>query len=207
MNMSAGLVLEAMDCVIVEVFDVYSKFCNKIAGVLMRIYDVGGKMEACVGLKVLQKAIIQGDELDCYIEYCRDIGVLNASQCPKIERISKEDIQDLERVISGAYNANIKNIEGVNDGVENKNQNKAIVVRDSLHHKESSQNGLTTVITHEWEVFFDETFVDDDFKGNSVINGEKSNNVIATNPFEESYSLVPYYHVHVNQVLPDLISL
>ncbi|CAL5213931.1 unnamed protein product [Lathyrus oleraceus] len=208
MNMSVGLVLEAMDCVIIEVFDVYSKFCNKIAGVLMRIYDVGGKTEACVGLRVLQKAIVQGDELASYIEYCRDIGVLNASQCPKIERISEEDIQDLERIISGAYYAKKKNMKGVNGGVENeKNQDKAIEARDYLHHKESSENGLTTVVTHQWEVFFDETFVDDDVKENNVINGKKGNNVTTTNPFEESYSLVPYCHVHVNQVLPDLISL
>lgn len=207
MNMSVGLVLEAMDCIIVEVFDVYSKFCKNIARVLMRIYDVGGKMEACIGLKVLQKAIIQGDELACYIEYCRDIGVLNASQCPKIERISEEDIQDLERIISGAYYAK-KNMEGVNDDDENeKNQEKAIVVKDSLHQRELSENGLTTVITHQWEMFLDETLVDDDVKGSGIINGEKSNNFITTNPFEESYSLVPYCHVHVNQVHPDLISL
>ncbi|CAK8578281.1 unnamed protein product [Lathyrus sativus] len=206
MNMSVGLVLEAMDCVVVEVFDVYSKFCNKIAEVLMRIYDIGGKMEAYVGLKVLQKAIVQGDELAYYIEYCRDIGVLNASQCPKIERISQEDIQDLERIISGAYYTK-KNMDGVNDVVENeKNQDKAIVGRDYLHHKKLSENGLTTLVTHQWEVFFDETFVDD-VKGNSVTIDEKGNNVITNNPFEESYSLVPYNHVHVNQILPDLISL
>jgi hypothetical protein len=204
-NMNVALILEAMDCIIVEVFDVYSKFCDRIARVLLRIYDVGGKMEACVGLKVLKKAIVQGDELAYYIEVCRDIGVLNASQCPKIERISEEDIQDLEKIISGAYSAK-KSLEGANDGVENENQDKDIVVRDCLQLKES-KNGLTTVITHQWEVFYDDTLVDD-VKGNSVINGEKGSIFITTNPFEESYSMVPYCHVHVNhQVLPDLISL
>lgn len=204
-NMNVALILEAMDCIIVEVFDVYSKFCDRIAGVLLRIYDVGGKMEACVGLKVLKKAIVQGDELAYYIEVCRDVGVLNASQCPEIERISEEDIQDLERIISGAYSAK-KSLEGANDGVENENQDKSIVVRDCLQLKES-KNGLTTVITHQWEVFYDDILVDD-VKGNSVINGEKGNIFITTNPFEESYSMVPYCHVQVNhQVLPDLISL
>jgi len=204
-NMNVALIMEAMDCIIVEVFDVYSNFCDRIAGVLLRIYDVGGKTEACVGLKVLKKAIVQGDELAYYIEVCRDIGVLNASQCPEIERISEEDIQDLERIISGAYSAK-KSLEGANDGVENENQGKSIVVRDCLQLKES-KNGLTTVITHQWEVFYDDILVDD-VKGNSVISGEKGNIFITTNPFEESYSMVPYCHVHDNhQDLPDLISL
>ncbi|MCH90179.1 clathrin assembly family protein, partial [Trifolium medium] len=206
-NMNVGLILEAMDCIIVEIFDVYSKFCNKIARVLMRIYDVGAKTEACIMLKILQKAVVQGDELACYIEFCRDIGVLNASQCPKIERISDEDIQDLEKVIKGAY-YDKKSLEGVNDncGGEKENQDKAIVVRDCLQRKELSQNGLTTVITHQWEVFFDDIMVND-VKGNSVINGDKGSIVITTNPFEESYSIVPYCHVNINQSLPDLISL
>jgi hypothetical protein len=129
-NMNVAFILEAMDCIIVEVFDVYSKFCDRIARVLLRIYDVGGKMEACVGLKVLKKAIVQGDELAYYIEVCRDIGVLNTSQCPKIERIS-EDIQDLEKIISGAYSAK-KRLEDANDRVENENQDRSIVVRDCL---------------------------------------------------------------------------
>ena len=199
-NMNVSLILEAMDCVIVEVFDVYSKFCNGIAKVLLRIYDVGGKVEACIGLKVLQKAIVQGDELSCYIEFCRDIGVLNASQCPEIERISEEDIQDLERIISGAY-YDKKNMEGVNDG---ENQDKATVLRDCLQLKES-KNGLTTVITHQWETFYDDTLVD--VEGISFTNGAKVNAVATTNPFEESYSIVPYFSVNVNHVLPDLISL
>jgi hypothetical protein len=199
-NMNVGLILEAMDCIIVEIFDVYSKFCNKIARVLLRIYDVGEKMEACIMLKILQKAVVQGDELACYIEFCRDIGVLNASQCPKIERISDEDIQDLEKIIKGVH------YDKKSLGGENENQDKAIVVRDCLQRKELSQNGLTTVITHQWEVFFDDIMVND-IKGNSVINGDKGSIVITNNPFEESYSIVPYCHVNINQSLPDLISL
>ncbi|XP_004504606.1 putative clathrin assembly protein At1g25240 [Cicer arietinum] len=202
---NVSLILEAMDCVIVEVFDVYSKFCNRIARVLLRIYDVGGKIEASIGLKILQRASIQGDELSSYIEFCRDIGVLNASQCPKIQKISKEDIEDLEKIISGAYDAK-KSLEGVD---ENEDYKAFVAIDDCLQHKQS-HNGLKTVITHQWEVFYDDTVVYD-VKGNTVFNGEKANiNVIdTTNPFKEehSYSLVPYFPVHVNQVLPDLISL
>ncbi|XP_015957814.1 putative clathrin assembly protein At1g25240 [Arachis duranensis] len=126
-----ALILEAMDCVIVEIFDVYSKFCKRMANVLMRIYDVGGREEAAVALKVLQKASSQGEDLSCYFKFCKVIGVLNASQCPKIERISDEDIEDLERIISSG-------------------DNMAIVLSDSCMEKE-----LKTVITEQWEVFDD----------------------------------------------------
>ncbi|KAE9610565.1 hypothetical protein Lal_00029695 [Lupinus albus] len=202
MNMNVGLILEAMDCVIVEVFDTYSKFCNMIARVLLRIYDIGGKVEAGIALKVLQKATIQGDELTLYIEFCRDIGVLNASQCPRIQKISEEDIQDLEKIISGA--SEMKKLEG---NVANDDDNKAIVVRQC---EKEFENGLTTVITHQWEVFNDDIIIDD-VKGNyNFFNGNGPDIVTTTNPFDESssYSIVPYNPPLVqNQVvLPDLIS-
>ncbi|KAJ1430549.1 Phosphoinositide-binding clathrin adaptor, domain 2 [Sesbania bispinosa] len=199
MNMNVGLILEAMDCVIVEVFDVYSKFCNRIARVLLRIYDVGGKVEAGLALKVLQKASFQGDELSLYFEFCRDIGVLNASQCPKIEKFSEEDIQDLERIISGA-SAKKSSLEGSGIVVENEEE-KAIVLRDfsATATISQSENGLMTVITHQWEVFDDDMMVS--VKGNNCVsNCGRVINTTTNNPFEESYSLVPYY-------LPDLISL
>ncbi|KAF7820486.1 putative clathrin assembly protein [Senna tora] len=84
-NLHVSLVLEAMDCVVVELFDVYSKFCKGIARALLRIYEIGGKEEARVGIRVLQKAEMQCDELSVYFDFCREIGVLNASQCPKLE--------------------------------------------------------------------------------------------------------------------------
>ncbi|KAK7260554.1 hypothetical protein RIF29_26703 [Crotalaria pallida] len=206
MNMNVGLILEAMDCVIVEVFDVYSKFCKKIARALLRIYDIGGKVEATIALKVLQKATTQVDELSSYIEFCRDIGVLNASQCPRIQRIPEEDIQDLEKIINGASEK--KMLKG-NNGVDflANDEDKAIVVRQC---DKEPENGLTTVITNQWEVFDDDIIVDD-FKGNYIAsNGVRPNNVTTTNPFEESsYSLVPYHPpppVQTQVVLPDLIS-
>ncbi|TKY59757.1 putative clathrin assembly protein [Spatholobus suberectus] len=199
-NMNVGLVLEAMDCVVVEVFGMYSKFCNKIAKVLSRIYEIGGRVEASIGLKVLQKASIQREELSLFFEYCQEIGVLNASKCPKIERISEEDIRDLERIISGA---------SAKKGGEWFDEDKAIVVRDcsataTVSHQKESKNGLMTVITHQWVVFDDDVMVG--AKGmHNISNGAKAIGR-TTNPFEESYSLVPHVPVHT-QALPDLISL
>ncbi|XP_027344263.1 putative clathrin assembly protein At1g25240 [Abrus precatorius] len=208
-DMNNVLILEAMDCVIVEVFDVYSKFCNKIAKVLLRIYEMGGKVEASIGLKVLQKASIQREELCLFFDFCRDIGVLNASQYPKIERISEEVIRDLERIISGTSAK--KSLEGNEGscGVVN-DKDKAIVMKDcsataTVSHKKDSENGLTTVITHQWEVFDDDIMMVDAKRTYYVSNGSR---IIGstTNPFEESYSIVPYHPVQ-NQALPDLISL
>ncbi|XP_054808776.1 putative clathrin assembly protein At1g25240 [Prosopis cineraria] len=102
LNLQKALILEAMDCVIVELFDVYSKFCKGIARALLRTYDIGAKTEASVGLKVLRKAAIQSGQLSAYFDFCREIGVLNASQCPKMERFPEGYIQDLERIINGA---------------------------------------------------------------------------------------------------------
>ncbi|XP_047155285.1 putative clathrin assembly protein At1g25240 [Vigna umbellata] len=201
-NMNVGLVLEAMDCVIVEVFGVYSKFCNKIAKVLLRIYEMGGRMEASIGLKVLQKASIQREELSSFLEFCKDIGVLNASQCPQIERISQEDIQDLEKIINGASS----NKKG---GVAANDEDKAIVVRDCsaiapVSHQKESEKGLMTIITHQWEVFDNDDNVMFGGKGMHTVSGEKDIRN-TTNPFEESYHIVPYVSAH-NQPLPDLIS-
>lgn len=194
-NMNVGLILEAMDCIIVEVFGVYSKFCKKIAKVLVKIYEVGGRAEAKIGLKILQKASIQRKELGLFFDFCKDIGVLNASPSPQIERISEEDIKDLEKIISGALKG---------DHVVKNDEDKAIVMRDcsetAMVLYEESQNGLMTVITHQWEVFDDDVMVD----AKVMCNGAKAIGSISTNPFEESYSVVPYVPV---QELPDLISL
>ncbi|KAG5029295.1 hypothetical protein JHK87_012809 [Glycine soja] len=204
-NLNVGLILEAMDCVIVEVFGVYSKFCNKIAKVLLRIYEVGGKMEASIGLKVLQKASIQVEEMSLFFDFCKDIGVLNASQCPKIDRISREDIQDLERIISGASSKKGCGVVG-ND----EDNNKAIVVRDcsstaSVSQQKGSENGLMTVITQQWEVFDDDHIMVGAKGMDNVSNGDKVIIGTTTNPFEESYGIVPYVPAHY-QSLPDLIS-
>ncbi|MED6174386.1 hypothetical protein PIB30_068569 [Stylosanthes scabra] len=190
-----GLILEAMDCVIVEIFDVYSKFCKIMANVLMRIYDVGGRDEAAMALKVLQKASSQGEDLSSYFQFCKVIGVLNASQCPRIERISDEDIQDLERIISG----------DMENKVFEENSNMAIVVRDISMEMEK---GLKTVITEQWEVF-DDVVCAKDYSSWEIVAATANNNPFLDSSFD--LSLVCQHHlppprVAYNQVLPDLIS-
>ncbi|KAH6792648.1 hypothetical protein C2S52_003125 [Perilla frutescens var. hirtella] len=94
------LVLEVMDGIIVEIYDVYSRICRGIAIVLINIYSAG-KAEATMALRLVQKATQQGDELSCFFEFCREIGVMNASEFPVIDRIPDEGIQELEQIIEG----------------------------------------------------------------------------------------------------------
>lgn len=142
-GMRGTLVLEAMDCIIIEIFDTYSRVCNLIARVLSRIYGAS-LAEASMVLLVLRQANAQGDDLADYFEFCKVYGVLNASEFPKVERIPEEDIREVERIVNG----------------EGEEESKAIVVRESSGGGGgelvlSSGKVLRTVVTDKWEVFDD----------------------------------------------------
>jgi len=138
MSTRVVLILEAMDCVMDEILEIYGKFSKEVNRVLLRVCDIGGKEEACIGLDIIRKAQLQGDKLTLYFDFCREIGVLNISECPKILRINEEEIEELMRI-------------------KNKGEEKAIVRNDY----EEFKNGLkTTVITDQWEVFHDDIIVD-----------------------------------------------
>ncbi|KAJ1393712.1 Phosphoinositide-binding clathrin adaptor, domain 2 [Sesbania bispinosa] len=201
-NMNVGLILEAMDCVMDEVLEVYGKLSKGIHRALLRIHDIGGKEEASFALDVVKKAKMQGDKLSLYFDFCRDIGMVNASDYPKIVSIPEKDIQELQRIMNGAFER--KGLEGENGGVGN--EDKAILVRDcsaiaTVSEQMQSQNGLMTVITDQWQVFDDDIIVGVQQNTSNVISLTHT-----TNPFVESYSLVPYNPIY-NHVLPDLISL
>ncbi|CAL5400109.1 unnamed protein product [Camellia sinensis] len=190
------LILEAMDCIIIEIYDVYSRTCSGIAKVLMRIHSAG-KVEASMALKVLQKATAQGEDLALYFEFCKQIGVINASECPKVEQVPEEDIRQLECII------------GVSKAQQEDHYNdKAIVVAADKEiiavHEEKrdlkSNLALQTIITNNWEVF-DEDLIR--FNGDSG-----SRTPIKEDPFAACLITVdhPYYVNGNHQELPDLIS-
>lgn len=93
------LVLGAMDCIVIEIFDIYTRICNGIAAVIVRIYSIG-KPKARMAFLILQKAAVQADNLSRYISFCTDFGVAKASECPKIVHINEHDIRALEQVIN-----------------------------------------------------------------------------------------------------------
>ncbi|CAN4113890.1 unnamed protein product [Withania somnifera] len=172
------LVLEAMDCVMIEVFDVYSRICNGIARILLRIYSAG-KVEATMAVRIVQKATIQGEELSLYFELCQSIGVRNAAEFPTIEQISYEDIKELEEIINGVSEKDLKMTPHETEAI--------VVVRENIGDQNyiDESRKLRTVITDKWEKF------DEDLMQNGDINPiETCTNNVPSKPPE----------------LPDLIS-
>ncbi|KAF5750061.1 putative clathrin assembly protein [Tripterygium wilfordii] len=194
-NVRVILILEAMDCVIIELCETYSRICNGISRVLLNIYSAN-KTEAALALKVLQKATTQGEQLSVYFELCRDFGVINATDCPNVKKIPEEDILELERIING-----VSKKEAEEDGYSTD-----IVVRGNMEL--TTRDGLQTIITDKWETF------DEDFKVNEGLMIGFYERKITNNPFEISPNndLLPLVPINVigapasKQELPDLIS-
>ncbi|KAL7001083.1 hypothetical protein U1Q18_002236, partial [Sarracenia purpurea var. burkii] len=78
-----------MDCVIIEIYDIYRRICKGICNVMGRICSVW------------KKSTLQGEELYLYLEFYRDIDVLNLGNCSKVERMPEESIQEVKRIING----------------------------------------------------------------------------------------------------------
>jgi ANTH domain len=119
-GMEVGLVLEAMNCVLIEIFEVYSQICKGIASFLISIFGSdhnpvtifcanegcnlspeAKKRRGIVGVRVLRKATEQSSQLSAYFELCRSLGVLNAAELPEVEKIPEEDIHELEMLLLG----------------------------------------------------------------------------------------------------------
>ncbi|OAY29365.1 putative clathrin assembly protein At1g25240 [Manihot esculenta] len=153
-NMRKTLILEAMDCVIIEVFDVYSRICNGIDKIPLGIYSAG-KPEASMALKVLQKAMIQVEDLALYLQLCRNFGVFHAMEVPKVNHIPEKDIRNLERIINEVSD---KAQENYYDYLHD---DKAMVIREDACAivEDKKPNGLQTIITDKWEVFDEDNFM------------------------------------------------
>ncbi|KAK8491580.1 hypothetical protein V6N13_110204 [Hibiscus sabdariffa] len=146
-NMKVGLILEAMDCIIVEIYDVYSRVRTEISKVLLNLQSIK-KTEAAMALKILRKATVQSEELASFYEFCKGFGVLNAGEIPAATQIPEEKVEELQRIINGVSDTKMicKDEEDFSEEMEGKS---AIV-----EYKEVKGN-LKTVITDKW-VGFDE---------------------------------------------------
>nr|XP_043620009.1 putative clathrin assembly protein At1g25240 [Erigeron canadensis] len=134
-KMANVLVLEAMDCIVIEIFDIYSRICNGIAAVLVRLYAVG-KDEAVKAFSILQKAAAQAEVLSRYIEFCRDFGVTKASESPKIVHIRKEDIQALKNIID-----KVSNQQKIEELIP-REEDKAMILQEDIKETDL-MNGVT----------------------------------------------------------------
>ncbi|XP_073147462.1 putative clathrin assembly protein At1g25240 [Henckelia pumila] len=174
------LVLEAMDAIIIEVFDIYSRICKGIAIVLINIYSAN-KDEAIMALKVVKKATLQGEELSLYFDFCQDISVVNASESPRIDKVPEEGIQELENIICG-----FSEKSEVDRGLPRKEDEKAIVVV-TQNSKVCVRDEFRTIITDKWEKFEEDS--------------------VQKNPFASPLNSTHHHsNVKVIQDLPDLIT-
>ncbi|XP_003528380.2 putative clathrin assembly protein At1g25240 [Glycine max] len=152
-NMNVVLILEVMDCVMDEVLEVYDKFSMRVHRVVSRIIDMGGKEEARVGLDFVRKVELQGGKISMYFDFCRDIGVINVSECPEIVRIDEKDIHELISIRDGGVSEK-KNLKFDNNN--NYNDNNTIVVYEGNNSRAiTTISDFKTVITDQWEVFDD----------------------------------------------------
>ncbi|XP_047073047.1 putative clathrin assembly protein At1g25240 [Lolium rigidum] len=154
-DMEENLVLEAMDCVVIEIFEVYSQVCTGIARFLVSVLGsapttprprAGETLEAARrrrgvhGMRVLRKAAEQSAQLASYFELCRSLGVLNAAEFPAVERVPEDDIRDLEKLIMAHAQETTK-------VVEDDKEAKALVAMDN------NETASVAVATREWVVF------------------------------------------------------
>ncbi|RWR75124.1 putative clathrin assembly protein [Cinnamomum micranthum f. kanehirae] len=98
-RMEVGLVREALDNVIIEVFDVYNGICSRIMNVLAQVFSTGSAPEAAEVLQILHKGTSQNLQLKAYFQLCREMRVVNAAKLPAMEKVSEEDIRYLERIV------------------------------------------------------------------------------------------------------------
>ncbi|TYH78504.1 hypothetical protein ES332_D04G231900v1 [Gossypium tomentosum] len=184
-NMKLPLILEAMDCIIIEIYDVYSRICAEITKVLLNIYSVK-KPEAATALKVLQKAMTQGEELSSFFDSCKEFGVMNANEFPTVAQIPKEEVEELERIVNWASDTTYEDSIG-DYSIEENDETAAIV-----EHKEA----LKTVITDKWVVFDENLKINEENKNKNFSFAEETAALI---------EYVPVYNSH-RQEIPDLIS-
>lgn len=148
-----------------------------------------------MALGVVQKASIQGEELGMHLEFCRELGVLGSSECPKVEQIPEEDIRDLERIIHEASKEKraiaAKKETGMGDDHEHE---------QTTSNKKKNHN--RTIITDKWEVFPDDDLIS--WVSTGYTDASAAAAAEYKNPFAASSNLMPYVEP---ALLPDLISL
>ncbi|KAE8664623.1 hypothetical protein F3Y22_tig00112742pilonHSYRG00040 [Hibiscus syriacus] len=157
--------------------DVYTRIRIEITKVLLNVYSVQ-KPEAAMALKILREATAQGEELESFFELCTEFGPLNTGEIPTVTRIPEEQVEELQKKMTC-------NDDG--DCYEEIDERSTIVV-----YKEEVKGALNTVITGKWEVFDENTRINEEYN-------EKNSSV------EESTALINRFPVYNHREIPDLI--
>ncbi|KAG0451996.1 hypothetical protein HPP92_025929 [Vanilla planifolia] len=151
-GMEVGLILEAMDCALIEIFEVYSCICSAIASFLVTVLGPSSSAEerrrkGVAWMKILRRAAEQSKRLSAYFDLCRTLGVINASLIPSIETVPEEDIRDLEDFVLGGFH-----------GMIDTGRSESVLVMTAAENKnweEPSHRQPGTVVSNEWVLFED----------------------------------------------------
>ncbi|XP_062194469.1 putative clathrin assembly protein At1g25240 [Phragmites australis] len=160
-GMEVPLVLEAMDCALIEIFQVYGEICTGIArflvsGVPGPAKPRVGKAATAAGVKVLWRSAEQSAQLASYFELCRGLGVVNARKLPAaFVRVADEDVRHLERILMG----------DAQDDADDEAEGEGTA---SVDAKDAGSASTTTVVTMEWVAF------DEEKSSGGAVNGTHS---------------------------------
>ncbi|XP_010470740.1 PREDICTED: putative clathrin assembly protein At1g68110 [Camelina sativa] len=136
-NMKKTLILEAMDCLVIESINIF----GRIRSGIIKILPLAGKTEAATVLKIVHKATSQGEDLTIYFDFCKGFGVPNARETPQFVCIPEEEVEGIEEMIEKPKPEKEEEVE-----VEDE---KAMVVLEQ-------PGKLQTIITDKWEIFEDD---------------------------------------------------
>ncbi|KAF4353949.1 hypothetical protein F8388_011117 [Cannabis sativa] len=113
-----GLIFEAMICVVTEVFEVYEKMRRLISQAVARAYE--------------------DDHIWPRPGMLREMGVLNASFSPKVERIpAEEDFRELVRIVDRVSNINTREDE--------------ILSLDYEDHDDHQDGTIVNIVDHNYD--------------------------------------------------------
>ncbi|PAN12706.1 hypothetical protein PAHAL_2G285200 [Panicum hallii] len=151
-GMEVPLILEAMDCALVEIFQVFGEISTGIARFL--VSGVTGpakpplrKAATAAGVKMLWRAAEQSAQLSSYFELCRGLGVVNARKLPAaFVGLKDDDVRHLEGILMGDAQ------DDGSDEAEVEGTAPADVTKDAA----GSASTITTVVTTEWVAFEEE---------------------------------------------------
>ncbi|XP_019176631.1 PREDICTED: putative clathrin assembly protein At1g25240 [Ipomoea nil] len=161
-----GLIADAMDCMVVEIFDIHNRLCTGIVNILPRIFEAS-KAEAEAALKIAARVRLQSQELNDYYDLCNELGLTNVSKLPIptiTDKISKEQIQELEDITNGAGGV-IPVVYGDSSPHHHKAAAKELeqpslllppastIAQQNVVAKETTTRNNSTIITHQWETF------------------------------------------------------
>lgn len=190
------LIVEAMDGIVMESFDIYSKMCKMISNIVSRVMDDGNDVVLTrIIVRVVEKAVDQGQQLSLYFEVCREIGVEKALEIPDPPKINDRDIQLLKQmVLHHPHSHDItlpenqkprKKLQGILISITPRQQQqqqqqeektKEIVAIDQYDQNSGSNNGLRTIITDNWEKFDEDNLMLVPIESSSSVRDESSYN-------------------------------